>query len=44
MTFTSITPEVRDELRSATASVVDQVKNRVDADFVDLVIEEAAAQ
>ena len=39
MTFTSITPEVRDELRSATASVVEQVKNRVDADFVDLVIE-----
>lgn len=44
MTFTALSPETREELRSATVSVVDQVKTRVNPDFVDLVIREAAAK
>ncbi|MCQ9617896.1 TRAP transporter substrate-binding protein [Paenalcaligenes niemegkensis] len=44
MTFTSISPETREELRTATAGVVEQVKKRVDPDFVNLVVSEATAQ
>ncbi len=46
MEFTPISPDLRAALREATASVVDQLKQRVDPAVIDLVLEEtrAAAQ
>jgi tripartite ATP-independent transporter DctP family solute receptor len=43
MEFTPISNELRAELRAATQPVIEQIKTRVDADFVDLVIKEAEA-
>ncbi|MFC4299600.1 TRAP transporter substrate-binding protein [Castellaniella hirudinis] len=44
MQFTEITPETREELRKATASVVDLLRTRVDPKFVDLVVAEGTAK
>lgn len=43
MVFTPIAPDVREQLRAATAGVVDQVKKRTDTAFVDLVLEQVRA-
>lgn len=43
MTFTPISPETRAELREATSAVVDTLKERVDPEVVDLVLEQAEA-
>lgn len=43
MEFTPISAELRAELREATSSVVEQLKQRVDPAVIDLVLEEAKA-
>jgi tripartite ATP-independent transporter DctP family solute receptor len=43
MEFTPLTDEARDGLRRATASVVDDLKKRVDPAVIDLVLKEAQA-
>jgi TRAP-type C4-dicarboxylate transport system substrate-binding protein len=42
MTYTEMTPAARDEMRKATASVVEDVKKRAGADLVNQVLAEAA--
>lgn len=42
MTFTPISPELRAELASATAGVVDDLKARIGAEIVDMVLAAAA--
>jgi len=43
MTFTSIDAKTRDDLRKATASIVEDLKKRVDPAVIDLVLKEAQA-
>jgi tripartite ATP-independent transporter DctP family solute receptor len=42
MTYTEMTPAARDEMRKATASVIEDVKKRAGADLVTQVLAEAA--
>ncbi len=42
MTYTEMTPAARDEMRKATASVIEDVKKRAGADLVNQVLAEAA--
>lgn len=44
MIFTPISPEVREDLRKATVSVVDTLRKRIDPKFVDLVVTEGTAK
>ena len=43
MTFTPIAAETRDELRTATASIVEDLKKRIDPAVIDLVLKETQA-
>lgn len=43
MEFTPVSAELRAQLREATKPVVEQIKSRVDSDFIELVIKEAEA-
>jgi TRAP-type C4-dicarboxylate transport system substrate-binding protein len=42
MTFTEVTPAAREEMRKATAPVIEDVKKRAGADLVNQVLAEAA--
>jgi tripartite ATP-independent transporter DctP family solute receptor len=42
MTYTELTPAAREEMRKATAPVIDEVKKRAGADLVNQVLAEAA--
>ena len=43
MTFTPVSAETRDELRKATATIVEDLKKRVDPAVIELVLKEAQA-
>ena len=42
MTYTELTPAAREEMRKATAPVIEEVKKRAGADLVNQVLAEAA--
>lgn len=44
MTFTPITPEVRQELRERAAPVTDELRERIGSEIIDAVLAEAGAQ
>jgi TRAP-type transport system periplasmic protein len=44
MTFTPISPDVREELRARSSVVIDQLKERIGAEIIDAVLSDASGQ